>query len=128
MSMTKREMIEAMLAGKTLVMASGHEAFFDESKTPPFRFRWSGEENALVGAWDSDWRIKTEPKKRPMTQDEILHFCATNPGIVVKLGEKGHPMLSKAFGFDTGGPYFWSKSSPTGDYEWHPFETEVTDE
>lgn len=87
-TLTKREMIEAMMAGKTLKNSSGGVAFYDCSKARPFRFRQVSEKNdeALMTAWSSNWHIKEEPKPvfpikcgdKVLIRDENSHLWAVN--------------------------------------------------
>lgn len=87
--MTKREMIEAMLAGKKLITSYGSIAYFDESKSGHcFMFQSNDHDRPPepLMAWESnDWKIQEDPKKRPMTRDEVLGFLANNPYIVVRM-------------------------------------------
>ena len=82
--MTKREMLEAVLAGEILVRTKNPDdkLIFDEQEGFIYHngFEW---QPAAVGVvnWE-DWTIKEEP--RYMTRDEVLGFLANTPGIVVR--------------------------------------------
>lgn len=84
--MTKREMIVAMLEGKTLETVYKEEAYFwpdaPENKSP-FRYVADGNDEPME-VWSHDWRIREEPVVLPMTRDEVLGFIAHAPGIVVR--------------------------------------------
>jgi hypothetical protein len=84
--MTKREMVEAMLAGKTLTAKyPDSEGYWTEEYGPTFTVCGpSGEVPFGSDCWDFDWTIKPEPKKRLMTRDEVLGFIANTPGLLVK--------------------------------------------
>ena len=43
-----------------------------------------GEANPILWNFNAyDYRIKPEPKKRPMTRGEVLYMVTTTPGMVV---------------------------------------------
>ena len=107
--MTIREMIDAMLAGKTLVRPNGTTAYYDPDDTNcgPWVYVGGGKAR-MVGAWYyTDWSIKPEPAKRPMTREEIIGVCINTPGIVVRFdkGDWGHPGMMD---------YSWTPN----DYDW----------
>ena len=92
--MTKREMIEAVLAGKTVVNDEGDSMIYDEDECPPFSYKYKDGTLASMGTtWDDNWHIAMPPKKRPMTREEILGFLMNTRGIVVrhKRGTWDHP-------------------------------------
>jgi len=93
--MTIREMIDAMLAGKTLIRPNGATAYYDPDDETCVPWVYVGASMSLVSnAWYyKDWSIKPEPKKRPMTREEIIGFCINTPGIVVRFdkGDWEHP-------------------------------------
>ena len=98
--MTKKEMAEAMLAGKTLVTPYGSIAYYDEGLAPPFRFRGFGDDaSAPLVSWTRDWTIKPEHKKRPMTREEVMGFLTNTPGVVARLCEGPWSFIA-AFDFD----------------------------
>lgn len=83
--MTKREMIEAMLAGKMLETEDGYQAYFSSIDNEPFRF-WDEElsiDQPLIKGWSFDWHVKPEPRTRPMTRMERLGVL-TREGCVVR--------------------------------------------
>ena len=80
--MTKREMAEAMLAGKTLV---AKDLIYTAKWTDEHGFTFvygDGTSETMKRGWDMDWTIQPEP--RYMTRDEVLGFLANTPGIVVR--------------------------------------------
>lgn len=108
--MTKREMIEAVLAGKTVVNVEGDYMVYDEDECPPFRYKYKDGTLASMGTtWDDNWHIAMPPKKRPMTREEVLGFLANTPGIVVKNGGGAN---------DWAIPCFWAYNVSIDGYEW----------
>ena len=107
--MTIREMIDAMLAGKTLVRPNGAKAYYDPDDADCRPWVYVGfKKERMVNGWDyPDWSIKPEPKKRPMTREEVIGFCINTPGIVVRFDkvEWGHPGMMD---------YSWTPN----DYDW----------
>ena len=88
--MTIREMIDAMLAGKTLIRPNGTIAYYDpdDEDCGPWVYILL-EKTRMGGAWYyTDWSIKQEPKKRFMTCKEVIGFCANTRGIVVRYDEE----------------------------------------
>ena len=98
--MTIREMIDAMLAGKTLIRPNGVTAYYDPDDTDFGPWVYVGLAKApMVGAWYyTYWSIKTEPTKRLMTREEAIGFCANTPGSVVRI-DVGGWSLPEAFLF-----------------------------
>jgi len=98
--MTIREMIDAMLAGKTLIRPNGVTAYYDPDDTDCAPWVYVGGGKARIGvAWHyTDWSIKPEPKKGPMTREEAMGFCLHTPGIVVRK-DVGVWSLPRAFVF-----------------------------
>ena len=84
--MNKKEMAEAMLAGKTLINDAGDIAFFDQEYLIPFVVkRPDGDVFLLSFQWlISDWKIKEEPKMRYMTHDEVQTFILYHPHILIR--------------------------------------------
>jgi len=88
--MTIREMIDAMLAGKTLIRPNGATAYYDPDNETCVPWVYVGASQSLVSnAWYyKDWSIKPEPTKRFMTCKEVIGFCANTRGIVVRYDEE----------------------------------------
>jgi len=84
--MTIREMIDAMLAGKTLIRRDGATAYYDPDDTDfgPWVYVGGGKARMVAAWYYTDWSIKQEPTKRLMTHEEIIGFCINTPGIVVR--------------------------------------------
>ena len=85
--MNKKEMAEAMLAGKILEQPNGAIAYYDDNETYPFRYKAPKKESVqLNGAWDwNGWKIKEEQKMRYMTPDEVQVFILYHPHILVRV-------------------------------------------
>ena len=88
--MTIREMIDAMLAGKTLVRPNGATAYYDpdDETCGPWVYVGGNKARMVDGWYCNDWSIKQEPKKRFMTRKEAMGFCLNTPGIVVRYDEE----------------------------------------
>ena len=99
--MTIREMIDAMLAGKTLIRPNGATAYYDPDDETCVPWVYVGASQSLVSnAWYyKDWSIKQEPAKRFMTREEAIGFCLYTPGIVVRFDDENW-VFAKSFGFD----------------------------
>jgi len=125
------EMVEAMLAGEKLINDNYEEAWYDARQANPWRRNSCFYTNVPMNeGWSvSKWRIKEDPpkpKKRLMTREEKLGFCAHHPGIVVRL-EDGDAQLPGYWNFTGLGTYYWATISPDGEIgEWHAFEKDVT--
>jgi hypothetical protein len=81
-------MVEAMLAGKTLVDTAGREATYDpDHEEGPFAATrvTDGVKVRMLSGWgQQDWQIKPEPKRRLMIRDEMLGFLANTPGVEMR--------------------------------------------
>jgi len=99
--MTIREMIDAMLAGKTLVRPIGAKAYYDPDDADCRPWVYVGfKKERMVNGWNyPDWSIKQEPAKRFMTREEAIGFCLYTPGIVVRFDYENW-VFAKSFGFD----------------------------
>ena len=123
--MTKREMIEAVLAGKTVVNDEGDYMVYDEDECPPFSYKYKdGTLVSMGNSWDDNWHIKMPPKKRPMTREEVLGFLANTRGIVVR--RQGQDwLLGAGWAFIDLREYRWATITPDGKIgEPHAFEVE----
>ena len=98
--MTIREMIDAMLAGKTLIRPNGATAYYDPDDTDfgPWVYVGFKKDRMVDGWYYPSWSIKPEPKKRPMTREEAMGFRLHTPGIVVRLDD-GAWTLPESFVF-----------------------------
>lgn len=94
-----RELIQAMLDGKTLNSQNGDEAEAQylpgERIGSPFVFRYvRGDRKGIWhglhidNAWDKNWTIKPEPRRRPMTRWEMRAWACSEQahGWVVRSG------------------------------------------
>jgi len=128
--MTIREMIDAMLAGKTLIRPNGATAYYDpdDANCGPWVFVW-GNKARMVDAWYyTYWSIKPEPKKRLMTREEAMGFCLHTPGIVVRI-DVGVWSLPKSFVFSVStSRYDWAIMDIHGRVIDGPHTFEVEDE
>jgi len=88
--MTIREMIDAMLAGKTLIRPNGATAYYDpdDETCGPWVYVGASKSRMVDGWHYTYWSIKTESKKRPMTREEIIGVCLYTTGIVVRYDEE----------------------------------------
>ena len=88
----------------------------------------TGSENATYyNIHDSDIEPYTgqdEPRTRPMTRDEILHFVTTTPGLVVKREPRAETRPATFYRYEEFAlrAYEWAHASKTGDYAWNKFE------
>jgi len=105
--MTIREMIDAMLAGETLIRPNGATAYYDPDDANCGPWVYVGLAKArMVGAWYyTDWSIKTEPTKRLMTREEAMGFCLYTPGIVMRING-GRWVYRVSFDFTIGIAYY----------------------
>jgi len=127
--MTIREMIDAMLAGETLIRPNGVTAYYDPDDTDfgPWVYVGWGKARMVVAWYYTDWSIKPEPKKRPMTREEIIGFCANTPGIVVRF-DKGDWVLPRMISFsEDPSEYDWTTVDIHGHYG-EPHKFDVSDE
>lgn len=128
--MTQKEMIEAMLAGKTLVRDDGnYKCWFDpDHEDGPFIFQnGNNETECMLNAWNlTDWKIQEEPKKRPMTRDEVLGFVTNTLGIVVMCKDDADSVGPWSFNYLSAiDRYRWAYITKDGKIgEWHRFEVE----
>lgn len=74
----------------------------------------------------SPYRIKPEPKMRPMTRDELLRFVTTTPGVVVRqYSGLVCPGQCHSFNNPDLGTYEWAQFQTDGTLgPWHKFEVE----
>jgi len=88
--MTIHEMIDAMLAGKTLIRPNGVTAYYDPDDTDfgPWVYVGGGKARMVAAWYYTEWAIKPEPTKRFMTCKEVIGFCANTRGIVVRYDEE----------------------------------------
>jgi len=102
--MTIREMIDAMLAGKTLICRNGVTAYYDPDDTDfgPWVYVGRGKARMVVAWYYTDWSIKQEPAKRFMTRKEAIGFCLYTRGIVVRCEDAEEWESGLAFGFTIG--------------------------
>ena len=102
--MTIREMIDAMLAGKTLILPNGGTAYYDPDDADCAPWVYVGfKKDRMVDAWYyTDWSIKQELKKRLMTRKEAIGFCLYTRGIVVRCEDAEEWESGLAFGFTIG--------------------------
>lgn len=74
---------------------------------------------------DTDYRIKPEPKRRPMTREEMLGFVAHHPHIVVREFAEGAWMSAQCLGFSHPANYKWATITESGEIgEPQKFEVE----
>ena len=110
--MTRKEKLDALLAGKTLVTESGESKAFYDLNHYRGPFVWEdafGECFRMAGAWDAEkLTIQKAPKMRYMTRDEVITFIVYHPYILVSR-EQG-----AKFTF----PQFYSFIGNIADYEY----------
>ena len=127
--MTKREMIEAMLAGETLEY-DDCTAWFDHNvEGNPFIIQYgNGRKEGMHLAWIWLWQIKREPAKRLMTIEEVVDFCVDTPLIVVRYnGREWMPPEDFSFSDDPIN-YEWTTADLHCHYgEPHRFEVDDTE-
>jgi len=78
--------------------------------------------------WDDliQYRIKSEPKMRPMTRGEVLYMITTTPAMITRL-DMGRTNPAMQFGYDTLlSNYEYAIIDKTGEPidGWHKFEVE----
>ena len=106
-------LIEALAAGKTIqILDAGMD--------------WNDARELVFVDVPEHYRIKPDPKTRPMTRNEVLGFLTNTRGIVTKYknGEWQHPGVHRVPVF--GSPeYVWAFITPDGVIgEPHRFEIE----
>ena len=125
--MTIREMIDAMLAGETLVRPNGAKAYYDPDDTDFGPWVYVGGGKALmVNAWYyTDWSVKPKAEPKPSPRDRMIGFCVHTPGIVVRF-DKGDWVLPRMISFsEDPSEYDWTTVDIHGHYgEPHKFEVE----
>ena len=126
--MTIREMIDAMLAGKTLVFLNGATAYYDpdDETCGPWVYVGASKSRMSNGWHCKDWSIKPELKKRLMTRNEAIGFCLYTRGIVVRCEDAEAWESGLAFGFTTGiDCYKWAIMDIKGRIIDGPYKFEV---
>ena len=93
---------------------------------------WNSTEDEFLGerCGGLEYRIKPEPKKRPMTRGEVLYMVTTTPRMVVRQidGESLYPAISFLYVHDAD-QYEYAIIDASGEPidGWHKFEKEVTE-
>jgi len=93
----RKEMLDALLAGKTLTDVQGEECYldWDDSELGPFVYEGILGKESLTAGWREPgrWSIKKGPKMRPMTRNEMLGWIAhRSSGWVVRLNSNEFPL------------------------------------
>ena len=100
----RKEMLDALLAGKTLTDVQGEECYleWDNSEFGPFVYAGFSRKERLTAGWKEPgrWSVKKGPKMRPMTRNEVLGWVAHHPeGWVVRFDD-GNPYPLSFFTYD----------------------------
>jgi len=128
--MTIREMIDAMLAGETLIRPTGATAYYDPDDEDFGPWVYVGLAKArMVDAWYyTYWSIKPKAEPKPSPRDRMMGFCTNTPGIVVRFdkGDWEHPGAMDYSG--TPDDYEWTTVDIYGHYgEPHKFDLTNTE-